>query len=70
MIFVLRNLTYDGMLVMMHEIFCIDPNSYVYKLRFLLNTNNKITRFKIKNHGDVQYVLGEGNRIPKVYVTI
>ena len=54
-----KNLIYEILLVMMHEIVCADPNKYVYELKFLLNTNDKITRFKIKNNMDVKYMLGE-----------
>ena len=54
---------------MVHEIVCADPNKYVYELKSLLNINGKIAKFKIKNDKDVQYVLGKGNRILKVYVT-
>ena len=55
---------------MVHEIICFDLNSCVYELRYLLNTNSKMARFKIKNDRDVQYVLGEWDGIPKVYVTV
>ena len=56
--------------MMVHEIICFDLNSCVYELRSSLNTNKKMARFKIKNDRDVQYVLGEGDGIPKVYVII
>ena len=55
---------------MMQEITCVDLISFVYELRSLLNKNDKIARFKIKNDRDVQYVLGEINGILKVYVTV
>ena len=55
---------------MVREIVYFDLNSCVYELRYLLNTNGKMARFKIKNDRDVQYVLGEGDDIPKVYVTV
>ena len=70
MIFVSRNLTYKALLVMVHEIIFVDLNSCVYELRSLFNTNIKITRFKIKNARDAQYVLGKRVGIPKVYVTV
>ena len=70
MVFVPKNLTYETLLVVVHEIVCFDLNSCVYELRYLLNTNNKMVRFKIKNDRDVQYVLGQGDGIPKVYVTV
>ena len=69
MIFMPRNLTYETLLVIVHEIVCVYLNSCAYELRFRLNTNGKIARFRIKNDKDVQYVLGKGNRILKVYVT-
>ena len=49
MVFVLRNLTY--------EIVFIDPNICVYELRSLLNTNDNIAKFNIKNDRNQQYVL-------------
>ena len=55
---------------MVHEIVCFDLNSCVYELRSLLNTNSKMTRFKIKNDRDVQYVLGERDDILKIYVIV
>ena len=70
MVFVPKNLTYETLLVIVHEIVCVDLNSCVYELRSLLNINDKIARFKIKNDRDVQYVLGERDGIPEVYVTI
>ena len=48
MAFVLRNLTYEVLLVMVHEIVCANLNSCVYELKSLLNINDKIARFKIK----------------------
>ena len=66
MIFVHKNLTYEVLLVMLHEIVCADLNSCVYEIKSLLNTNATIARFKIKNDKDVQYVLGKGDGIPKV----
>ena len=54
----------------MNEIVYADLNSYVYELITLLNTNSKVARFKIKNDIDVQYALGDADRISKVYVTI
>ena len=70
MIFMSRNLTYKTLLVMVHEIICVDLNSCVYELRTLLDINNKMARFKIKDDTDVQYVLGERDGIPRVYVTV
>ena len=63
-------MTYHVLLMMVHEIICADLNSCVYELRSLLNTNCKIARFKIKNDKDIQNVLGEGDEISKVYVTV
>ena len=54
----------------MNEIVYADLNSYVYELITLLNTNSKVARFKIKNDIDVQYALGDADRISKVYVAI
>ena len=51
---------------MVHEIICADLTSCVYELRSLLNINDKIARFKIKNDRDVQYVLGKVDEIPKI----
>ena len=65
-----KNLTYEALLVMVHEIICIVLNNCVYELISLLNTNSKTTIFKIKNDRDVQYMLGEEYEILKVYVTI
>ena len=70
MIFVLRNLTYEALLVMVHKIVCVDLNSCVYEIKSMLNTNGKIAKFKIKNDKDVQYVLGEVVGILKVYVIV
>ena len=53
-----------------HEIVCANLNSCVYKLRSLLNINDKMARFKIKNYRDIQYVLGEGDEILEVYVIV
>ena len=50
---------------MVHEIVYVDPNICVYEIRSLLNTNDKIARFKIKNDRDVQYVLGEGRAVKR-----
>ena len=38
MVFVPKNLTYETLLVVVHEIVCFDLNSCVYKLKSLLNT--------------------------------
>ena len=70
MVFMPRHLTYEALLIMVHEIVCVDLNSCVYGLWSLLNTNDKIARFKIKNDRDIQYALGERDKIPKVYVTV
>ena len=51
--FVPRNLTYEALLVILYEIICVDLNSCVYVLRYLLNTNDKIVRFKIKNDREI-----------------
>ena len=69
-VFVPKNLTYEVLLVMVHEIICVCFNSCVYELRSLFNTNDKVARFKIKNDRNIQYVLGEEDRILEVYVTI
>ena len=55
---------------MVNEIVYTDLNNYVYELRTLLNTNGKMVRFKRMNDKDVQYVLGDDDRILEVYVTI
>ena len=55
---------------MVNEIVYTDLNSCVYELRTLLNTNGKMVRFKRMNDRDVQYVLGDGDRISEVYITI
>ena len=70
MLFVLENLICEVLLVIVHEIVCAALNSYVYKLRSLLDTNNKLTWFKIKNDRNVQYVLREEYEILKVYITV
>ena len=70
MVFVPRNLTYEILLVMVHEIVCSNLSKYVYELRSLLNINGKIIRFKIKNDRDLQYVLRERNEILELYMTI
>ena len=57
MIFVPSNLTYKVLLVVVRGIIRVDPNSCVYDLRSLLNTYDKMTRFKIQNNKDLQYVL-------------
>ena len=55
---------------MVNEIVYTDLNSCVYELRTLLNTNGKMVRFKRMNDRDVQYVLGDGDKISEVYITI
>ena len=54
----------------MHEIVGADRNSFVYKMKSLLNIVEKIARFKIKNDRDVQYAFGRANGIPEVYVIV
>ena len=36
--FIHRNLTYEELLSRVHEIILVDPNSYVYEMKALLNT--------------------------------
>ena len=55
---------------MMHEIVGADRNSFVYKIKSLLNTSEKIVKFKIKNDIDVQFALKGVVGIQEVYVTI
>ena len=50
MVCVPSNLTYETLLE--YGIVRVDPNSFVYDLRSLLNTHNKIARFKIQNDRD------------------
>ena len=70
MVFVSRNLTYEILLVMVHEIVCAGLNNCVHELKILFITNGKMARFKIKNDKDLQYMLGEKDGIPKVYITV
>ena len=63
MVFVRRNLTYEALLMMVHEIVYADLNNCVYELSFSLNINGQIARFKIKNDRDVHCVLREGDGI-------
>ena len=56
--FVHRNLTYEELLSTVHEIVCADRNSFVYEMKSLSNTIEKIARFKIKNDRDIQFALG------------
>ena len=65
-----RNLTYEDLLSTVHEIVGATHNSFVYEMKSLLNTAEKIDKFKIKNDRDVQFVLGGIDGIPEVYVTI
>ena len=58
------------LLVMMHEIVGVDPNSRVYDLRSLLNIQGKMARFTIKKDKDLHYVWRIGNEISEVYVTV
>ena len=67
MLFVLSNLTYEALLVLVYEIVHIDPNRFVYDFRSLLNTHGKMARFKIQNDNDLQYVLRVGNEDYEVY---
>ena len=53
-----RNLTYEELLSTVHEIVCADRNSFVYEMKSLSNTIEKIARFKIKNDRDIQFALG------------
>ena len=64
MVFMRRNLTYEALLMMVHEIVYADLNNCVYELSFSLNINGQIARFKIKNDRDVHCVLREGDGIP------
>ena len=65
-----RNLTYKDLLSTVHEMVETDYNSFVYEMRYLLNTSGKTVKFKIKNNIDVQFEIEWANGIPKVYVTI
>ena len=56
--------------MMVYEIVCVDPSKGIYELRYLLNTNDKIIGFKIKNNRDVQYMLREESEILKVFMTV
>ena len=56
--------------MMVYEIVCVDPSKGIYELRYLLNTNDKIIGFKIKNNRDVQFVIEKANGILQVYVTV
>ena len=69
-VFCAPNSTYETLLVMMHEIVGVDPNSRVYDLRSLLNIQGKMARFTIKKDKDLHYVLRIGNEISEVYVTV
>ena len=52
MLFVPSNLTYEVLLVLVHEIVGAYPGSCVYDIRSLLNTHSKMARFKIQNDRD------------------
>ena len=65
-----RNLTYEDLLSTVHEMVEANRNSFVYKMRFLLNASEKTVKFKIKNDRDVQFTIEKANGIPKVYVAI
>ena len=43
-----RNLTYEDLLSMMHEMVEAVRNNFVYEMRFLLNASRKTVKFKIK----------------------
>ena len=60
-VFVPSNLTYDSLVVLVHRIVRADPNCFVYDLKSLLNTHDKIVRFKIESDRGLRYVLKVGN---------
>ena len=43
-----RNLRYEDLLSTVHEMVEADRNSFVYEMRYLLNTSRKTVKFKIK----------------------
>ena len=65
-----RNLTYEDLLSMVHEMVGVDRNSFVYEMRSLLNASKKSVKFKIKNDRDVQFAIERANDILEVYVTV
>ena len=70
MVFVPKNLTFHALLVMMHEIFSVESNRFVYELIYLFNTDSRVARLKIKIDRYLHYMLVEANVNPKAYVTI
>ena len=62
-----KNLRYEDLLSTVHEMVEADRNSFVYKMRSLLNASRKIVKFKIKNDRDVHFAIEKANSIPKVY---
>ena len=50
-----KNLRYEDLLSTVHEMVEVDCNSFVYKMRSLLNASRKTVKFKIKNYRDVEF---------------
>ena len=65
-----KKLSYEELLSRVYEIVCADFNSFVYIMTVLCNIGFRITRFKINNNRDVQFVLGQAVDKPEVYVIV
>ena len=48
MVFIPKKLTFDALLVMVHEIIRANPNKFVCELRSSFNTDCRVARSKIK----------------------
>ena len=65
-----RNLRYEDLLSMVHEMVESDRNSFLYEMRSLWNASGKSVKFKIKNDRDVQFAIEKANGILEVYVIV
>ena len=64
------NLRYEDLFSMMHGMVEADCNSFVYKIRSLLNACGKTVKLQIKNDRDVQFAIEKAKGILQVYVTV
>ena len=64
------NLRYEDLFSTVHGMVEADRNSFVYKIRSLLNASGKTVKLKIKIDRDVQFAIEKTNGILEVYVTV
>ncbi|TXG57658.1 hypothetical protein EZV62_015487 [Acer yangbiense] len=69
MIFVPRDLTYDGLMNTIEDIVRIDSSSCNIELRAVMSTRERCAIPRIKNDRDVAFLMCEERVIPKEYVT-